>query len=463
MKKRSRTLLFILCCVVLILLLLAFYRFTLAKNIDSSLEASAQVELILNRNGCVSCHNPEAPMPFYGNLPGAADLVKKDITVGSRFFDIRPMLTILSTGSGRIPEVDLSKLDHSILSGSMPPLKYSALHWGTSLSDKEQSIIRGWIKSQRMMIYYPNPQTSDSLVWEPVQPLVGNLLVDENKATLGFKLFHDVRLSANNTISCATCHPLTEGGVDGLQTSKGIHDQIGGINAPTVYNAVYNIEQFWDGRAQTLQAQAGGPPLDMLEMGSTWEEIIAKISSDKALSKEFSDIYLDGVTANNITDAIAEFEIKLTTPDSRFDLYLRGNNSAITPEELEGYHLFKSNKCATCHTGMLMGGQSYEYLGIAQNTYFEDRGTEINDKDKGRFNVTGKESDLHKFKTPTLRNIALTAPYMHDGTAATLEEAINHMSKYQIGTQLTPDQTSKMVAFMNSLTGKNKFMQPTDN
>ncbi|MGL5893119.1 MAG: cytochrome-c peroxidase, partial [Bacteroidales bacterium] len=267
------------------------------------------------------------------------------------------------------------------------------------------------------------------------------------------------RLSKDNTISCATCHSLDSAGVDKLQFSKGIKDQIGGINAPTVFNAAFHMAQFWDGRSADLQAQAGGPPFDMLEMGSSsWDEIIAKLAQDKALTAEFISIYPEGYSGDNITDAIAEFEKTLITPNSRFDLYLKGDQTALTAEEVEGYELFKANNCATCHVGQAMGGQSYEYMGIVAD-YFADREMKadrdiIKTKDQGHFNASGKESDLQRFKTPSLRNVALTAPYMHDGTINTLEEATKIMLKYQLGKELSDSEVNKIVKFMHTLNGQ---------
>ena len=188
-------------------------------------------------------------------------------------------------------------------------------------------------------------------------------------------------------------------------------------------------------------------------MGSlSFDDICEVLSQDKAFTDAFTNVYPDGLSEYNITDAIAEFEKTLLTP-SRFDEYLRGNKNALTAEEIAGYEVFKNNKCATCHVGMNIGGQSYEFFGVKAN-YFEFRGTGLTDGDNGRFAVTGNESDRHKFKTPTLRNILLTYPYMHDGATQTIEEAVKVMSEYQGGKRLADKETAQIVTFLKTLTGE---------
>ena len=276
---------------------------------------------------------------------------------------------------------------------------------------------------------------------------------DPAKVELGFALYHDTRLSADNTISCATCHGLNTGGVDRKQYSEGINGQFGGVNAPTVYNAALNFVQFWDGRAADLKEQAAGPPLNPVEMGCTsFDQICEALAQDKDFTKKFTEVYPEGYSQSTITDAIAEFEKTLLTP-SRFDKYLMGDKNALTAEELEGYQLFKDNKCATCHVGVNVGGQSYEFMGI-KNSYFDYRNTGLTDGDNGRYAVTKKESDRHKFKTPTLRNVMLTYPYMHDGTVASVEDAIRIMHEFQIGKEINDVEVEKIVVFLGTLNGE---------
>lgn len=242
--------------------------------------------------------------------------------------------------------------------------------------------------------------------------------------------------------------------MDNKQYSEGVGGQFGGVNAPSVYNAHYNFVQFWDGRAATLADQAAGPPLNPVEMANTsFDEICEKLNADADFAKAFKEVYPDGFNQANITDAIQEFERTLLTPNSRFDKYLKGDDSAMTAEELAGYDLFKKYNCATCHVGENMGGQSYELLGI-KHDYFADRGTELTVEDNGRFKETNNERDRHRFKVPGLRNVALTAPYFHDGTQATLDEAVKAMAKYEVGVDLSEQETKQLVAFLQTLTGE---------
>lgn len=246
---------------------------------------------------------------------------------------------------------------------------------------------------------------------------------------------------------------MNTGGVDRKQYSEGINGQFGGVNAPTVYNAALNFVQFWDGRAADLKEQAAGPPLNPVEMGCTsFDQICEALAQDKDFTKKFTEVYPEGYSQSTITDAIAEFEKTLLTP-SRFDKYLMGDKNALTAEELEGYQLFKDNKCATCHVGVNVGGQSYEFMGI-KNSYFDYRNTGLTDGDNGRYAVTKKESDRHKFKTPTLRNVMLTYPYMHDGTVASVEDAIRIMHEFQIGKEINDVEVEKIVVFLRTLNGE---------
>jgi cytochrome c peroxidase len=287
-----------------------------------------------------------------------------------------------------------------------------------------------------------------------VRPIVGEPETNPLKVELGYALFHDPRLSVDNTVSCASCHSLETGGVDNHQYSHGVEERLGGVNAPTVYNAVYNFVQFWDGRAKTLAAQAAGPPLNPVEMASTsFDEIIAKLQADKAFAKEFNAVYPDGLTEANITNAIEEFERTLVTPNSQFDKWLLGDDEALTAEELRGYELFKENSCATCHAGINLGGESYELMGLRRD-YFAERGLELTEEDNGRYKETKDERDRHRFKTPGLRNVALTWPYYHDGTRATMDEAVRDMALYQCDVELADADVEAIVAFLHTLTGE---------
>jgi cytochrome c peroxidase len=229
---------------------------------------------------------------------------------------------------------------------------------------------------------------------------------------------------------------------------------MGGVNAPTVFNAVYNFVQFWDGRAATLAAQAAGPPVNPVEMASpSFDMIVAKLQDDKKFAKRFEAVYPDGITEANLTDAIEHFERTLLTPGSRFDKWLMGDDAAITAEELEGYELFKTYDCATCDAGQNLGGLSYELMGLRRH-YFEERGLELTEEDNGRYKETKLERDRHRFKVPGLRNVEHTWPYYHDRTRHTLEEAVSDMGKYQSDVELTQAEVDKITAFLKTLTGE---------
>lgn len=290
------------------------------------------------------------------------------------------------------------------------------------------------------------------LSMEITQPIPSDLKFDTKKVALGRALFEEKMLSSNDSIACSNCHVLLAGGTDNLVRSIGINGAQGGINAPTVLNSGFNFVQFWDGRAATLEDQIDGPVMHPKEMGSTWPQVLEKLNRSDRYQTSFSEIYSDKITVANIKDAIATFERSLVTPDSRFDRYLRGDGSALSEKEKRGYDLFQSEGCVSCHQGVNLGGNMYERMGL-MGDYFGDRGSPT-DADKGRFNVTHKESDKHYFRVPTLRNVAKTAPYFHDGSAQELEQAVRIMGRYQLGRYIATEDVSDIVAFLNTLTGE---------
>lgn len=448
MKKSSKIILSVL---VVAIVLCVVYRLV-NKAPSASLESNAQMEEIIESSGCMACHSADPKLPFYAEFPVAGKLVKEDVRLGYRSFDMTPMVEALKKGE-KINEVDLAKVEKVIADGTMPLAKYYLVHWGSSLTDTETQMALAWVKSQRET-FYPNPLADKQWTNEAIRPVQDSVPVDMRKVILGNLLFHDVRLSADNTVSCSSCHGLNTGGVDNKPFSEGVGGQHGGVNAPTVFNALYNFVQFWDGRAATLAGQAAGPPLNPVEMAcKSFDEICDKLKADAAFSKAFTEVYPDGINEANITNAIQEFEKTLLTPNSRFDKYLKGDMAALTTEELAGYDLFKKYNCATCHVGENMGGQSYELMGIKQD-YFADRGTELTVEDNGRFKETKNERDRHRFKVPGLRNVALTAPYFHDATQATLEDAVRAMGKYEVGVDLSQQEVKQIVAFLQTLTGE---------
>ncbi len=276
---------------------------------------------------------------------------------------------------------------------------------------------------------------------ELISPIPQTVEYSVNKALLGKSLFNDTQLSKDNTVSCATCHHLKEGGDDGLKFSFGIMGQEGNINSPTVLNSTFNFVQFWDGRAKSLEDQALQPIENPVEMGYNFPDLIVRLKKT-TYNKEFSQIYEDGITKRNIANAIAEYEKTLITPNAPFDRYLNGDADAIDADTKEGYKLFKNKGCIACHQGQNIGGNMYSTFGVIKSSKSENI---------GRFNVTKREKDRFSFKVPTLRNIEHTAPYFHDGRTSSLYEAVEIMAMVQLGRDISKDEIDKIVLFLRSL------------
>jgi len=274
----------------------------------------------------------------------------------------------------------------------------------------------------------------------------------EAKIELGKKLYFEEKISINNTQSCNSCHRVDEnlGGVDNLPTSKGAEGEFGGRNAPTTLNAGFHIAQFWDGRAPDLAAQAKGPVLNPIEMGMPDEASVLERLKEAGYADLFKKAFPDAeqpLTYDNFAEAVAAFERTLITCD-RFDDYLGGDESALTKKEQNGLRVFMRIGCTDCHSGALLGGDRYEEMGEAE--------AYANTEDVGRFEVTKKEEDKFVFKVPSLRNIAITGPYFHDGKAATLEDAIKQMASLQLGEELKDRQVKTIAAFLSALTDKER-------
>ncbi len=289
---------------------------------------------------------------------------------------------------------------------------------------------------------------------EPIKPIPADVGTDPAKAALGRMLFHDIRLSKDNTISCASCHDLPTGGDDGRIVSLGVAEARGAINSPTVYNAAFNFKQFWDGRADTLHQQIDGPVQSAIEMASLWPDVLGKLYQDDQYPAMFEALYPDGITRPNAKDAIAEFLRSLTTPNSPFDRWLTGDAAALTEHERHGYELFKFYGCVSCHQGANVGGNMFQVFGVI-NEYFKRRGN-ITEADMGRYNITGNEADIHAFKVPSLRMAAYTAPYLHDGSAATLRDAVDAMFEFQLGRDAPGEDKEAIVAFIKTLAGESE-------
>lgn len=270
---------------------------------------------------------------------------------------------------------------------------------------------------------------------------------------LGKKLFFEKALSLNNSQSCNTCHNIENGagGVDNEATSLGVHGKRGDRNSPTVLNAGFHFVQFWDGRAEDLKAQAKGPILNPGEMAMASEKDVEKrLSEHPEYPQLFKAAFANEakpITYDNLAHAIAAFERTLVTP-GRFDDYMKGDSTALTNREQRGLKTFVETGCVTCHVSPTLGGTMYQKLGLVHPYEYTS--------DQGRYQVTKKEEDKMMFKVPSLRNVALTAPYFHDGRVKSLGEAVNKMAHYQLGKTLTDEDTKNIVAFLGSLTDKNR-------
>ena len=276
----------------------------------------------------------------------------------------------------------------------------------------------------------------------------------EAKILLGQTLYFDNRLSKDGNISCNSCHDLATYGVDNLATSPGDDGTLGDRNSPTVLNAALHISQFWDGREPDVEAQAGGPILNAVEMAMPDEaSVMNRLKEIDGYKSLFTSAFPgedDPYTYQNLKNAIGVFERELLTP-SRFDKYIAGEESALTSSEQKGLQTFVDQACITCHMGNLLGGSMYQKLGLFGN-YSELTGAKKDDL--GKFAVTGNENDKYMFKVPSLRNIEKTAPYYHDGGVESLAESVKLMDKLQLNKNITDEQVAEIVTFLNSLTGE---------
>jgi len=296
---------------------------------------------------------------------------------------------------------------------------------------------------QAKLYFKPLPKETPAPAYNPTTP---------EKIQLGKKLYFDPRLSLSGVISCNTCHNLSTYGVDGVETSLGHKFLTGGRNAPTVFNAGFQFAQFWDGRAKDLEEQAKGPILASVEMAMPNPElVISRLKTIKEYIAEFKKAFPNDkqpINYDNVAKAIAAFERTLVTP-SRFDEFLKGNTNALTKKEKEGLKLFMEKGCASCHQGVALGGTMYQKMGLVKPYPKELLGDDL-----GRYKITKKEEDKYVFKVPILRNITRTYPYFSKGKIWDIREAVKIMGEYQLGINLTDDEIDKIVAFLDSLTGK---------
>jgi cytochrome c peroxidase len=312
-----------------------------------------------------------------------------------------------------------------------------------------------WLVSAAVQVHAvtdPHEGAAAPLSNEPIVPLPLTVDVDPAKVRLGKRLFHDVRLAHDNRMACATCHRLAEGGADGLPRSLGRDGKPLDFNSPTVFNAALNFRQGWRGNYRTLEEQAEAGFLDPQGMNTNWQELLAKLRADPDYREAFAASYRGDLQPAQVLDAIAVFERSLLTPNARFDRYLRGQHDALTEEEKHGYQLFKAYGCVACHQGVNVGGNLFQKFGIFQDN-FAERGNTTK-ADLGRFTITGDKRDRYVFRVPSLRNVAVTAPYFHDGGAPTLKKAVAVMARTQLGRTLTEAEISLIVQFLHTLTGE---------
>ncbi|PKH00046.1 cytochrome-c peroxidase [Paraglaciecola sp. MB-3u-78] len=281
----------------------------------------------------------------------------------------------------------------------------------------------------------------------PIQPIPTSLTYDVNWAILGKALFHSPLLSGDNTVSCSSCHLVDFGGDDGFPVSTGINNQTGSRNSPTVLNATFNFRQFWDGRSPTLAHQALGPITNPLEMGTSLQSIIQKLKQYDEFRVAFDELSSSGITSENILQALTIYEQTLITPNAPIDQYLLGDNSALTEQQQRGWLKFQQFGCVSCHQGRNIGGNLFQKLGRVDSVPSHLL------LDEGRYEITQQEKDRNVFKVPSLRNIALTSPYFHDGSIVSLKEAVKIMARAQLGRQLSDEDVDDLVALLHSFTG----------
>jgi cytochrome c peroxidase len=291
----------------------------------------------------------------------------------------------------------------------------------------------------------PLPSTNSL---EPIQPIPPVPQLDPAKVAAGERLFRDVRISHNNAISCNSCHHLDAAGVDGLKHSPRMDQTMAPMHTTTIFNVALNFRLFWDGRTKSLEEQIKNPR----DTQTNWPEVLGKLHADPDYQAIFAKAYPgQGMTEATLADAVVTFERSLLTPGARFDRYLLGDTAAINEREKIGYRLFKSYGCSACHQGVNVGGNMYQKIGTMSD-FFIDR--PITDADLGRYKLTHNEADKHVFRVPSLRNVAVTPPYFHDGSVPTLRDAINEMAEHQLGRAIPPKDVQLILEFLQTLTGE---------
>lgn len=291
--------------------------------------------------------------------------------------------------------------------------------------------------------------SAQALVNEPLRALPQKAVGDPARIALGERLFRDPRLSRDSTQSCASCHQLRRGGADGKTLGAGPDGKPSRYNTPTVYNSSFNFRQTWTGRYSAIEQLLDHVMVRPKVFASSWDLVTSRLAEDGPLAAQFHEVYGDALRPAYVRDALDQYLRSLVTP-SRFDRYLRGEAGAISAEEERGYLRFKSYGCVACHQGINVGGNMFQKLGaMREMPGLEDSGTDL-----GRFEVTGRNADRHVFRVPGLRNVALTAPYFHDGSVSTMEQAVELMFKYQLGRTASQQDKELIVRFLHTLSGE---------
>jgi cytochrome c peroxidase len=295
-------------------------------------------------------------------------------------------------------------------------------------------------------------QGAISQVREPIEPLPLAVSEDPARVKLGEQLFHDVRLSGGRDRSCASCHPLDGNGIDGQPRASAYGNIRVLRNTPTIFNVGFDLFFTWDGRFETLSDLNDKVLQDPALMAITWPQLLSELNADASYRARFKTIYPEGVSKESVLDALDSFERSLITPNARFDKFLRGERSALSVDERGGYRLFKSFGCVACHQGINVGGNLFQTFGVFSNLVPKPQVPVY--PDPGRYALTNNEQDKGVFRVPSLRNVAVTAPYFHDGRAARLEDAVDTMARAQLGRVLSPEEIHLIVQFLGSLTGE---------
>ena len=398
------------------------------------------------QNSCVDCHSTNlTAYPLYYQLPIARSVIDRDIEIAKAALCLnRDQLS----GAEPIAMSDLMAIARTVNDGSMPPANYRALHWsvGSGIGPHDKLAILNYVKSKSVQFQ--------------VKPIsVEGSTENPQKLKLGANLYVDKRLSSNATISCASCHILEKGGADGSPFPLVEVAKNNRFNTPSVFNSRHNFRQYWDGRAKDLKEFLASH-LENSALQSS-DAVIAKLGSDPVYIELASQAYPNQPYPNKtfdkevVVDALAAYVGSLNTPSCNFDRYLKGEK-VLSAKAIAGWRLFQEKGCVSCHSGVNLGGMSFEKIGL-KSDYFayrlEKHQIPETDADAGRFNVTKVPSDRGKFKVPSLRNVALTAPYFHDGSVKDLDEAVNVMSEYQLGEKLSEKETEELVEFLKSLSG----------